>query len=156
MKARTAIISMPEQLYNYLKETATIEPEGKCCLLFRRSVLFVKREDICICRNRQNRIVRAVKGTRKLHSIKSVNGGKVTMRNLSCFCEVCRCYVGKCKNARYVCPWTVVQLHSTRQGVFNSLSMFQLHTSSSLNGNPRYARKSRFCVCAFLNNDPKL
>ena len=136
VKAGTSIISTPEQLYNYLKETATIEAEGKCCLPFRRSVFFVKSEDIC--RDRQNRIVRTVKGTRKLHSIKSVNAGEVATRNLSCFCEACRCDVGRCKNSRYVRPWMVVELHSTTQGILMPYQCFScIHcTGSCSNANP--------------------
>ena len=56
-------------------------------------------------RDRPNRGVRTVPGTRRLHSIRNVNTGQVAIRNLSCFCEPCVVGIGVCENELYVHPW---------------------------------------------------
>ncbi|XP_071507484.1 uncharacterized protein [Diadema antillarum] len=111
VRAGTATISTPDQLYHFLKSNVTKEAtEDKCCCPFRRSVIFVKHEEVSRER-RDGRAPRTVKGTRKLHSIKSTKGGTVGTRNLSCFCYPClRGGGGRCANAAYVQPWKQVQL----------------------------------------------
>ncbi|XP_033630608.1 uncharacterized protein LOC117292604 [Asterias rubens] len=118
VKAGTAIISTPKQLYDYLEGNVTKDAtEDQCCTSFRRSVLFVKHEEVL--RKRQDRAIRTVPGTRKFHSIKSVKGGRVATRNLSCFCDSCLGVhggTGRCVNAAYVHPWKEVKLKNGKTG----------------------------------------
>lgn len=119
VKAGTVIINNPESLYDYLSKHVMKEAsEGQCCLPFRRSVFYIRFKDVR--RNRPNRAVKTVAGTRRLHSIKSVKGGVVATRNISCFCDPCLQDVGVCENEQYVQPWKEVHLQTTREGKFYS------------------------------------
>ena len=113
IKAGTAVISTSQQLYKFLAENVTKEAEDGCCIPFRRSVFFVKHDDVE--RERQDRAVKTVAGTRTLHSIKCVTGGQFGIRKLSCFCDACRGFGGiRCQNALYVHPWKVIKLANGR------------------------------------------
>ena len=126
IKAGTAVISTSQQLYKFLAENVTKEAEDGCCIPFRRSVFFVKHDDVQ--RERQDRAVKTVAGTRSLHSIKCVTGGQVGVRNLSCFCDACRgCGGIICQNVLYVQPWKVVKLANGR-GKYELFSQFKKNT----------------------------
>ncbi|XP_071837039.1 uncharacterized protein [Apostichopus japonicus] len=114
VKAGTVIINNPESFYDYLSKHVMKEAsEGQCCLPFRRSVFYIRFKDVR--RNRPNRAVKTVAGTRRLHSIKSVKRGVVATRNISCFCDPCLQDVGVCENGQYVQPWKEVHLQATRE-----------------------------------------
>ena len=108
IKAGTVVINTAESLCQYFKENLTKDATGKCCIPFTRSVFYISYDDVC---RQRNRATKTVKGTRKLHSIKTVKGGVVATRNLSCFCDACihRSFHG-CENKLYVHPWKEVQL----------------------------------------------
>lgn len=119
VKAGAANINDAKSLYEYLRANMTKESEDmSCCTPFRRTIFYVPFEDVR--RDRPDRAVRTVPGTRKLHSIKGLKDGVVATRNLSCFCGACKRGVGTCQNAMYVKPWRIVQLHSrvTSTGMF--------------------------------------
>ncbi|KAJ8309694.1 hypothetical protein KUTeg_011559, partial [Tegillarca granosa] len=79
---------------------------------YKRTLFFVKSNEIE--RNRLMRATKTLKGTRKLHSIKSVGEPqKVQVRNLSCFCTSCLCNnFDLCENKQYVQKWQTVVLKS--------------------------------------------
>lgn len=120
IKAGVTLINNARSLHDYLKEMMTRAPEeGQCCATFRRTMFYVSFEDVR--RDRPNRAVRTVPGTRKLHSVKGLQGGVVATRNLSCFCEGCEGEVGTCKNTKYVDPWKIVKLDRNAPGNYFSI-----------------------------------
>lgn len=125
VKAGTAIINNAKSLSDFLSQKATKEaPAGRCCLPFRRSIFYVPFEDVA--RERPNRAIKTVAGTRRLHSVKSIEGGVVATRNLSCFCNSCQDNRGVCDNQLYVEPWRKVQLEASNP------SKYQLHCCANI------------------------
>ena len=111
VKAEEAIINTPKAFFNYVESKLVKDAQaGNCCTPFRRSVFFIPYQDVE--REKPGRVKKRVEGTRKLHSIKTVRGGVVAVRNLSCFCNACL-HGGECKNADYVNQWEEITLQKT-------------------------------------------
>ena len=88
VKAGTVIIKDAEALFHYLETNCTKAPtDGNCCGDFMRTMFFIPSQSVD--RDRNDRSVRRVDGTRKLHCLKSIRGGILATRNLACFCEPC-------------------------------------------------------------------
>ena len=108
VKSSKCIISNAEELYNYCSANLTRKPseaEGECTH-FVRTFFWVPRGDIQRNRDRHSHQVLTVKGTRKLHSVETVQPGIIRAKKLSCFCEVCQgAAEGDCHNSQYVDPW---------------------------------------------------
>ncbi|KAJ8046204.1 hypothetical protein HOLleu_04813 [Holothuria leucospilota] len=116
IRAGKALIDTAQSLYQYLKENMTKEAEdGSCCAPFRRTIFYIRSESVNW--EREHRAKKTIKGTRMLHSIKTVHSGVVATRNLSCFCKVCLCRSpGACENQDYVKPWTECHLTKAVKG----------------------------------------
>ncbi len=109
--AGTTVISNAGDLYTFTKENLTKSPpEGQCCQPFMRTAFYVRADEV----DRERvRTMRTVKGTRKVHAVKTVKPGMICTRNLSCFCDYCLKGEGsECKNTTYVANWKRINLHS--------------------------------------------
>ena len=109
--AGTVVISNAEGLYSFTKDNLTKSPpEGQCCQPFRRTAFYIPASEV----DRERvRIMRTVKGTRRIHAVKNIEGGVIGARNLSCFCDHCLKGEGaRCKNAAYVMKWRRINLAS--------------------------------------------
>ena len=100
-------ISNARDMHNYCKDNLSRVSEGSCPH-FKRTILFVPKEDINRDRGRNGQ---TLKGTRKIHSIKCVKPGTVASRNRSCFCTACKEGIGRCDDEDYVDLWKVSTLH---------------------------------------------
>ncbi|VDH93817.1 Hypothetical predicted protein [Mytilus galloprovincialis] len=92
------------------------EKADGACNHNRRTILWVSSDDIN--RNRPDRNVKTVKGTRKLHSVLGIKRGVINTRRLSCFCSQCReKRYDRCLNTRYVEGWKEVRLKSFNRNI---------------------------------------
>ncbi|XP_063445276.1 uncharacterized protein LOC134725403 isoform X1 [Mytilus trossulus] len=92
------------------------EKADGACNHNRRTILWFSSDDIN--RNRPDRNVKTVKGTRKLHSVLGIKRGVINTRRLSCFCSQCReKRYDRCLNTRYVEGWKEVRLKSFNRNI---------------------------------------
>ena len=102
VKARAAFIQNASEMHTYANRCLTKPaklPDGSCNQ-FRRSFILVKSKEI----RRRILPVQTLKGTRKIHSMRS-SGDKISYRNLSCCCDPCTSQDGQCQNDDYVDEW---------------------------------------------------
>ncbi|PIK36573.1 hypothetical protein BSL78_26595 [Apostichopus japonicus] len=105
VKTGSVIIKDARGLYDYCQEKLTRGIEsGNCCDKFLRTIFYVHQEEVD--RERYHRSVKTVPGTRNIHCVKSIKGGVVSVRNLSCFCTACvKDDDTDCENHLYVNDW---------------------------------------------------
>ena len=76
----------------------------------RRTIIYIRKEDIN--HNRAVANVKTRKGTRKLHSVRTVRSEVVLTRRLPCFCQSCQHFkYDECENSAYVDKWKEANLH---------------------------------------------
>ena len=99
-----AAITNAREMYAYCKESLTKNgsDDASDCTHFKRTIEFIPRENINRARKRDGK---TLKGTRHLHSVKTIRPGVVAYRNLSCFCNSCVSGFGDCANKVHVDPW---------------------------------------------------
>ena len=95
IKNGEAVINNAEKFADHCKETLT---KGN------------RINDKCN-HNRAVANVKTLKGTRKLHSVRTVRSGVVLTRRLSCFCHSCQHFkYDECENSAYVYKWEEANL----------------------------------------------
>ncbi|XP_048756194.2 uncharacterized protein LOC125666908 isoform X1 [Ostrea edulis] len=116
VKNGEAIIYDAKSFYNCVKSLEK-GPAGETeCKHKRRTILWV--DSTAINRKRDDRNVKTVEGTRKLHSVLGEQRGTIRTRRLSCFCEQCLCFrFDRCTNTGHVEMWKTVFLKSIQQQV---------------------------------------
>ena len=77
-----------------------------------RTFYLVNKEEIEQYRNNQERNVKTVKGTMKVHSVKGIRPYEVQLRALSCFCSECISGINHCQNKETAGPWRTVNLQT--------------------------------------------
>ena len=77
-----------------------------------RKFYYVHKTEIAVNRRKEERNVKTVKGTMKIHNVKGIKPYEILMRNLSCFCTACNSGndTQTCENESIVGPWTEVKL----------------------------------------------
>lgn len=98
--------------------------DGECDGHSFRSFFWVPQTDI---QRDRGRVVKTLKGTRSLHSIRCVEPNVLCTRLLSCFCAACQSGVGVCSNGREAGNWD-------RQALRPELP--QIHNPPLLNNQP--------------------
>ena len=101
VKSRQGLIRNAKEFYDFCISNLVINPENDGCKHKRRVFFY---ED-SILRPAAKKL-KTVKGTRQLHSVRSVKPGVVQVRKLGCYCT--ECVEGKpetCKNGKYVDKW---------------------------------------------------
>lgn len=103
VKAGRATIADAKEFYLYcFNSVLNRQPTGDCHH-FLRSFFWMPHAQDTIDRNRQERAMRTVKGTRDFHQVKSGLGvGTIITRHLSCFCSSCTSGEGDCANLEVV------------------------------------------------------
>ncbi|XP_072172303.1 uncharacterized protein [Diadema setosum] len=114
---RKVVISDAKALYEFSKKHLDKQSEGgQCCKKFLRTSFFVSHAEVN--RDRENRSTKLVKGSRKLHCVKTVESGVISTRNLTCVCDTCLLGHGNCRNNTYVENWKKVDLRAAnKQGM---------------------------------------
>ena len=87
------------------KGSTSMDTEGNwSCNHFRRAFVFLDKSEISRVRPQRTN-VETLAGTRKIHSVVGLGGGKVNVRRLSCFCSECEGSNGRnCLNSAYTTP----------------------------------------------------
>ena len=107
--AEEVIVTDAESFFEFCNNRLTKGFDGPAdtCHHFKRKFILVKKGEIN--RNRRSREVKTVKGTRMLHCVRSVKGGVVKTRRLSCYCRGCISSCD-CFHQDYVDPWNLKML----------------------------------------------
>ncbi|XP_033098535.1 uncharacterized protein LOC117102392 [Anneissia japonica] len=99
-----AVINDAKGLFDFCVLNVTKKPVAiDECLHFQRKFFYTDNIDHDRGINPVN--LRTVKGTRLIHSVKCIEPGLISTRNLSCFCAPCAKESGMCQNAEYVKEW---------------------------------------------------
>ncbi|XP_070574408.1 uncharacterized protein [Ptychodera flava] len=104
VKNQEFIPTCPQAVYDFCQKSL-----AKSTNSFRRTFYWTETGDIQ--RDRPSRVVKTVKGTRKLHSVRST--GEVyalQSRDLSCYCILCLSDATGCENQRWVDSWRMLKL----------------------------------------------
>ena len=110
VKGKKTVVANARDFYDYaISSSLNKQPvDDNTCQHFLRTFFWVPEEKIE--RNRPDRNVKTVKGTREFHHIKSGGQGRLTSRHLTCVCMSCLFGVGMCANTDIVGPWQVYTL----------------------------------------------
>ena len=93
--AGRAVISNATDLFKYCKQSPlNKQPPREGCAHHLRTFFWVSEGDVN--RNRPERQVNTVKGTRSFHAVKCVQQNQMLSRHPSCSCELCHSGVGNC------------------------------------------------------------
>ena len=96
VKAGTAMISDGHEFFVYCTNSRLNKQAGVGCQHFVRTFFWVPAGTIN--RDRPERVVKTVPGTRDFHEVKSGGRGVICARHLTCFCEPCLTGEGECVN----------------------------------------------------------
>lgn len=117
--AGRAIIATAEDLHEYYitsalnKQPSESHKEADKDHFFRT---FFWVGDADIQRDRADRMVLTVPGTRTFHSVKCIEQNKILTRHLGCCCFPCHAGVGICINSGITGPWTDHNLRPVQDG----------------------------------------
>ena len=108
--AGTVNVSTPLEFYNECKKRLTLPRNGESHTHTRRRFIFVCKQDVN--RNRPNRRnVKALKDTRKTHCVKGIDPHVVSVKERSCFCEMCKSQEDdRCENKHITGEWRIARL----------------------------------------------
>ena len=98
IKADSAVISTAKEMYEYCQSALTLKPEEDVCPEnhFLRTFFWVGEDDII--RERGERNVKTLPGTRKFHCVRSNSDGGIQARHLTCYCDACITGTGQCSS----------------------------------------------------------
>ncbi|XP_041377609.1 uncharacterized protein LOC121389984 [Gigantopelta aegis] len=103
--AGSVIIASAEDLFSYCSNSAlNKQPPSEGCIHFLRSFFWVGERDVK--RDRMDRDVKTVPGTRSFHSVKSVEKNIILTRELTCCCLACQTGDRDCISTATVGPWS--------------------------------------------------
>lgn len=105
IKNGEAVINDAKKFADYCKETLSKDNNiNRKCNHKRRIIIYIRKEDI----NHRQPVehvegIETLKGTRKLHLVRTVRNGVVMTRRLSCFCPSYQLLdYNHCQNSAYV------------------------------------------------------
>ena len=107
------VISDASDVFNFCEEKLKREnTEGAEVTISRHD--FISLTDVE--RNRNESEVQTLKGTRKLHAVRSTGTNYLLdTRNLSCYCDSCINNQGDCENREFVCQWERKSLRTVEE-----------------------------------------
>lgn len=108
---RQVIVRSAQELYEWCHSNLELDEEFS-----KRKFFHVPKGEIE--RNRPDRMIKTVKGTRTFHQVQGCGPYKIKSRKLSCFCDVCLKGIdGTCANLSYVGEFNQTKLNMTNSAV---------------------------------------
>lgn len=86
VESRDLVLSKPEDIFLYLRDTYSFGPESEHTI-YRRTYYFVAEKEID--RNRPERCGKEIPGLLRIHSVLGLEIGFVAVRLISCYCINC-------------------------------------------------------------------
>lgn len=122
-----------------------------------RTFYFIEMEEIAHYRSNQERNVKPVKGTMKVHSVKGIRPYEVQLRDLSCFCSDCITNTNNpCQNSKAAGPWKTVRLQTDKRdsGILKPQKFYHCHKISCFS-KMVLERKQIMVLVHFLGGTPR-